>query len=52
MQTNNRITINEAGFIRGLQRFGFTTSQCFAEIITNSIDARATSVVIEKIKII
>ena len=36
-----QITINEEGFIKNLSRFGFTESQCFAEIITNSLDAKA-----------
>ena len=50
MQNHNGITINEKGFIMNLKRLGFTKNQCFSEIITNSIDAKATEVIIEKNK--
>ena len=50
MSDINRITINEKGFIKNLSRLGFTKNQCFAEIFTNSIDAKSTEIIIEKNK--
>ena len=46
----NKISINEKGFIRNMSRLGFTKNQSFAEIFTNSIDAGATKIHIEKNK--
>ena len=50
MENQNRITINEKGFIKNLSRLGFTKNQSFAEIFTNSIDAKANKIIIEKNK--
>ena len=50
MENQNRITINEKGFTRNLLRLGFTKNQSFAEILTNSIDAKASQIIIEKNK--
>ena len=43
MDSSNRITIDEKGFIKNLLRLGFTKNQSFSEILTNSIDAKSES---------
>ena len=50
MDSSNRITIDEQGFIKNLLRLGFTKNQSFSEIFTNSIDARSTKIVVQKNK--
>ena len=50
MESSNRITIDEKGFIKNLLRLGFTKNQSFSEILTNSIDAKSTKIVVQKNK--
>ena len=50
MESSNRITIDEKGFIKNLLRLGFTKNQSFSEILTNSIDAKSTKIIIKKNK--
>ena len=47
---SGKIEIDEKGFIKNLKRLGFTHHQCFAELMTNSLDAKAKNINIIKNK--
>ena len=47
---SGKIEIDEKGFIKNLNRLGLTPNQCFAELLTNSMDAKAKNIKIIKNK--
>ena len=47
---SGKIEIDEKGFVKNLKRLGFTHHQCFAELMTNSLDAKAKNINIIKNK--
>jgi hypothetical protein len=42
--------IDELGFLKNLYRKGFTNDKCLSELIANSIDAKATKIIIKELE--